>query len=201
MVNRRRKGTWLSIHITLILMALLVGISGLAMPLEASPVDRSERQSSVIQPAQEIDQLSSIPAHEKAAPTVTNQITTILWSTEVFSRTSNMEIDVSLPVLDPIQLVKIKASANFTSTKKPFIEDADGQETEKLPGVPTSVDLVIFAEKGSVTESWWWISWPWLMALLSALSLVGLVWIKRRRTALLKVSASSGSSQESEKVS
>jgi hypothetical protein len=48
--------------------------------------------------------------------------------------------------------------------------------------VLTSVELVTLAEKPTITDSWWWVSWPWLMVLLTAVSLIGVVWIKRRRT-------------------
>lgn len=48
--------------------------------------------------------------------------------------------------------------------------------------VPTSVELVALGEKQTIVDSWWWVSWPWLMVLLTAVSLVGLVWIKKRRT-------------------
>ena len=47
--------------------------------------------------------------------------------------------------------------------------------------VPTSVELVALRERPTIADSWWWVSWPWLMVLLTAVSLSGLVWIKRRK--------------------
>jgi len=47
--------------------------------------------------------------------------------------------------------------------------------------VPTSVALVALGERSTIADSWWWVSWPWLMVLLTAVSLAGLVWIKRRK--------------------
>ncbi len=50
--------------------------------------------------------------------------------------------------------------------------------------VPTSVELVAIGEKPGIIDSWWWVSWPWLMVLLMALSLVGLLWINKRQQRL-----------------
>jgi len=90
-------------------------------------------------------------------------------------------------VFEPAELLNIGATYAITVTGQ---TDA-GQDIQQVPVqfafdtmVPTSVDLVVLAEKESITDSWWWVSWPWLMVLLSATSLSGLVWIKRRRTAL-----------------
>lgn len=49
--------------------------------------------------------------------------------------------------------------------------------------VPTSVSLTDFspADTGS---NWWWTSWPWLMLLISAASLAGLIRVWRRRPSL-----------------
>jgi len=52
--------------------------------------------------------------------------------------------------------------------------------------VPTSVDLMSFEEKPPITDSWWWVSWPWLMVLISTMSLSGLIWIKRRKRQTVK---------------
>lgn len=90
-------------------------------------------------------------------------------------------------VFEPAELLDIGATYDVTVTGQ---TDA-GQDVQQVQVqfdfdtmVPTSVDLVVLAEKESITDSWWWVSWPWLMVLLSAISLTGLVWIKRRRTVL-----------------
>ena len=90
-------------------------------------------------------------------------------------------------VFEPVDLLNIGATYAITVAGQ---TDA-GQDVQQVPVqfafdtmVPTSVDLVVLAEKGSITDSWWWVSWPWLMVLLTAVSLSGLVWIKRRRTVL-----------------
>lgn len=90
-------------------------------------------------------------------------------------------------VFEPEDLLHIGATYAITVAGQ---TDA-GQDVQQVPVqfafdtmVPTSVDLVVLAEKESITDSWWWVSWPWLMVLLTAVSLSGLVWLKRRRTVL-----------------
>jgi hypothetical protein len=90
-------------------------------------------------------------------------------------------------VFEPAELLNIGATYAISVTGQ---TDA-GQDVQQVPVqfafdtmVPTSVDLVVLAEKESITDSWWWVSWPWLMVLLSVIFLSGLVWIKRRRTVL-----------------
>jgi hypothetical protein len=87
-------------------------------------------------------------------------------------------------VFAPADLLHIGATYTITAARQ---TDA-GQDIQQVPVqfafdtmVPTSVDLVVLAEKESITESWWWVSWPWLMVLLTAISLSGVVWIKRRK--------------------
>ena len=59
-------------------------------------------------------------------------------------------------------------------------------ETKSSSQVPPSVDLVAFGGGQSITDSWWWVSWPWLMVLLSAIFLAGFIWIKRRKRKTVK---------------
>jgi hypothetical protein len=53
---------------------------------------------------------------------------------------------------------------------------------------PTSVSIVSFGSTDdNPGQSWWWFSWPWLMATISFLSLAGFlfVWNRRRSNILL----------------
>jgi len=45
---------------------------------------------------------------------------------------------------------------------------------------PTSVLLAEFDAKPTVRQAWWWTAWPWLMVLISAVSLTGFfrVWMQ-----------------------
>jgi hypothetical protein len=87
-------------------------------------------------------------------------------------------------VFTPADLLAIGATYTVTIAGQ---MDA-GEDPQQVPVqfnfdtmVPTSVELVSLAEKPSITDSWWWISWPWLMVLLSAMSLGGLIWIQRHK--------------------
>lgn len=87
-------------------------------------------------------------------------------------------------VFTPSALLAVGATYTVTAAGQ---IDAGG-DSQQVPAqfsfdtmVPTSVELVTLAEKTTITDSWWWVSWPWLMVLMTAVSLVGLVWIKRRR--------------------
>jgi glycosidase/fibronectin type 3 domain-containing protein len=88
-------------------------------------------------------------------------------------------------VFTPSTLLAVGATYTVTAAGQ---TDAGG-DSQQVPAqfnfdtmVPTSVELVTLAEKPTITDSWWWVSWPWLMVLLTAVSLIGVVWIKRRRT-------------------
>jgi hypothetical protein len=89
-------------------------------------------------------------------------------------------------VFTPSALLAVGATYTVTAAGQ---IDAGG-DSQQVPAefnfdtmVPTSVDLVTLGERPTISDSWWWVSWPWLMVLLTAVSLVGLVWIKRRRKA------------------
>jgi hypothetical protein len=47
---------------------------------------------------------------------------------------------------------------------------------------PTSVSLAEFTAGPPIATNWWWTTWPWLMVILSALSLLGLLWVWRQRS-------------------
>jgi hypothetical protein len=47
---------------------------------------------------------------------------------------------------------------------------------------PTSVSIADFSAGPPIATNWWWTTWPWLMVILSALSLLGLLWVWRQRT-------------------
>jgi hypothetical protein len=89
-------------------------------------------------------------------------------------------------VFTPSALLGVGATYTVTAAGQ---TDADG-DSQQVPVqfnfdtmVPTSVELVTLAEKTTMAESWWWVSWPWLMVLLTAVSMAGFVWTKRRRMA------------------
>jgi hypothetical protein len=46
---------------------------------------------------------------------------------------------------------------------------------------PTSVSLVEFSARQGVEETWWWGAWPWMMVLVSLISLIGFVRVWRQR--------------------
>lgn len=46
---------------------------------------------------------------------------------------------------------------------------------------PTAVTLAEFSAKPTVRQSWWWSAWPWLMLLISAVSLMGFVRVWMRQ--------------------
>ena len=46
---------------------------------------------------------------------------------------------------------------------------------------PTSVSLVEFSARRGVEQTWWWAAWPWLMVLVSLLSLIGFVRVWKQR--------------------
>jgi hypothetical protein len=90
-------------------------------------------------------------------------------------------------VFTPAQMLDIGETYTVTAAGQ---TDAGG-DVQQVPVqfsfdtmVPTSVELVAIGEKPGVTDSWWWVSWPWLMVVLMALSLVGLLWINRRQRRL-----------------
>ncbi|MCI0395136.1 MAG: hypothetical protein L0332_17680 [Chloroflexi bacterium] len=47
--------------------------------------------------------------------------------------------------------------------------------------LPLSISLVEFTGS-DVTQSWWWVSWPWLMLLITIVSLYGFIRLRGRST-------------------
>ena len=74
---------------------------------------------------------------------------------------------------------QISASYGLGAVAKPLAAITTTVPMSGEISAPTSVDLVLFGEEPDITNSWWWVSWPWLMVLITAFSLVGVLLVRR----------------------
>jgi hypothetical protein len=184
-MNHLGKNNWQLGLNGLILLALLVGVIGSPAPTMAGFM---------------VDGNTTRPAAPaaRAKDVATDTLVSVTWSQQIppetdfdatgpdgmVSGTSGYNVVSNTSIFTPDMPLVAKATYTVTAAGQ---TDAGG-DSQQVPAqfnfdtmVPTSVELVTLEEKPTVTDSWWWVSWPWLMVLMTAVSLVGLVWIKRRR--------------------